>query len=129
MLETRNETRNLKPYILMSLVPTPPHSLAPFCAFQVHTRTPNPKPQMATQTEKFMRAFYSTMQREWGGIDRLRMDKYYNLVRCFQRETFVYLVPPPPLNLHPESRTPNPERGARTQPPTLHPKRRPRPTP
>ena len=39
-----------------------------------------------------MTAFYATMAREWGGIDRLRMDKFYNLIRCFQRETFVYLV-------------------------------------
>ncbi len=44
------------------------------------------------QTERFIRAFYCTMQREWGGIDRLRMDKFYNLIRCFQRETFVYLA-------------------------------------
>ena len=44
------------------------------------------------QTEHFIRAFYRTMQREWGGIDRLRMDKFYNLIRCFQRETFVYLA-------------------------------------
>ena len=44
------------------------------------------------QTEKFIRAFYTTMQREWSGIDRLRLDKFYNLIRCFQRETFVYLA-------------------------------------
>ena len=44
------------------------------------------------QTQRFIKAFYATMAREWGGIDRLRMDKFYNLIRCFQRETFVYLV-------------------------------------
>ena len=44
------------------------------------------------QTERFLRAFYTTMQREWAGIDRLRMDKFYNLIRCFARETFVYLA-------------------------------------
>ncbi|TFY51593.1 hypothetical protein EVG20_g10925, partial [Dentipellis fragilis] len=31
----------------------------------------------------FMRGFWETTVREWNGIDRLRMDKYYMLVRRF----------------------------------------------
>ncbi|EKX32286.1 hypothetical protein GUITHDRAFT_44863, partial [Guillardia theta CCMP2712] len=44
------------------------------------------------QSERFILAFYKTMQREWAGIDRLRLDKFYNLIRCFQLETFRYLA-------------------------------------
>jgi hypothetical protein len=32
-----------------------------------------------------------TMQREWPGIDRYRLDKFYNLVRCVQNEAFSLL--------------------------------------
>jgi ribosomal RNA-processing protein 1 len=38
----------------------------------------------------FLEAFFITMQREWPGIDRLRMDKFMSLVRCFVAEAFTY---------------------------------------
>ncbi|EMD00725.1 hypothetical protein BAUCODRAFT_118466 [Baudoinia panamericana UAMH 10762] len=34
----------------------------------------------------FLEAFWVTMAREWANIDRLRMDKYLYLVRCFVRK-------------------------------------------
>jgi ribosomal RNA-processing protein 1 len=36
----------------------------------------------------FMRAFWNTIAREWGGIDALRMDKYLYLVRCYVGKGF-----------------------------------------
>ncbi len=39
----------------------------------------------------FARAFYATMSREWPGLDKWRISKYYSLVRRFTRESFVYL--------------------------------------
>ncbi|XP_061093007.1 ribosomal RNA processing protein 1 homolog A-like isoform X1 [Conger conger] len=36
----------------------------------------------------FMESFLMTINREWNGIDRLRMDKFYSLVRFVFRETF-----------------------------------------
>jgi len=36
-------------------------------------------------------AFMRTMQREWHGIDRLRLDKFLVLVRCFVRALFGHL--------------------------------------
>jgi hypothetical protein len=38
----------------------------------------------------FVRTFLITMEREWGGIDVLRMDKFYYLVRRVVHELFVY---------------------------------------
>ncbi len=35
--------------------------------------------------------FMRTMQREWHGIDRLRLDKFLVLVRCFVRALFGHL--------------------------------------
>lgn len=35
--------------------------------------------------------FWKTMIREWGGIDRLRMDKYLLLIRKFTNQTFSFL--------------------------------------
>mmetsp|Transcript_3263 Transcript_3263/g.8197 ORF Transcript_3263/g.8197 Transcript_3263/m.8197 type:complete len:566 (+) Transcript_3263:182-1879(+) len=43
------------------------------------------------QSMLYFRTFFMTMLREWQGIDRLRLDKFYNLVRCFQREAFALL--------------------------------------
>jgi hypothetical protein len=43
------------------------------------------------QSLLFLRAFFMTMQREWPGIDRYRLDKFYNLVRCVQNEAFSLL--------------------------------------
>ena len=39
----------------------------------------------------FVDAFLLTMGREWYGIDSLRMDKFYMLIRRVLREVFVYL--------------------------------------
>jgi ribosomal RNA-processing protein 1 len=39
----------------------------------------------------FLDAFYSTMAREWTGIDRLRMDKYYYLLNQMLRSAFELL--------------------------------------
>ncbi|KAH7930587.1 Nop52-domain-containing protein [Leucogyrophana mollusca] len=40
----------------------------------------------------FLRGFWTTMVREWSGIDRLRMDKYYMLVRRFVHASFRLLI-------------------------------------
>lgn len=40
---------------------------------------------------RFVRTFLITMEREWGGIDVLRMDKFYYLIRRVMREVFEYL--------------------------------------
>ncbi|KAL4252472.1 RRP1 family protein [Abortiporus biennis] len=40
----------------------------------------------------FLRGFWEAIVREWGGIDRLRMDKYYMLVRRFVNATFRLLM-------------------------------------
>ncbi|CAH0476006.1 unnamed protein product [Peronospora belbahrii] len=37
----------------------------------------------------FVHSFFRTMQREWHGLDGLRLDKFYSLVRKFVRETVV----------------------------------------
>ncbi|XP_046851822.1 ribosomal RNA processing protein 1 homolog B-like [Xenia sp. Carnegie-2017] len=39
----------------------------------------------------YLHAFYKTICREWHGIDRLRLDKFYLLIRKFVLETFNYL--------------------------------------
>ncbi|KAF9245817.1 Nop52-domain-containing protein [Melanogaster broomeanus] len=40
----------------------------------------------------FLKGFWSTTVREWNGIDRLRMDKYYMLVRRFVNASFRLLA-------------------------------------
>eukprot|EP01097_Dermamoeba_algensis_P004498 TRINITY_DN2923_c0_g1_i1.p1 TRINITY_DN2923_c0_g1~~TRINITY_DN2923_c0_g1_i1.p1 ORF type:complete len:274 (-),score=56.58 TRINITY_DN2923_c0_g1_i1:110-931(-) len=40
----------------------------------------------------YLRMFFVTLMREWTGIDRLRMDKYYLLIKKFLEETVKYLV-------------------------------------
>jgi len=40
----------------------------------------------------FLRGFWETTVREWSGIDRLRIDKYYMLVRRFVNATFRLLM-------------------------------------
>ena len=37
----------------------------------------------------FVRAFWKTIAREWGGIDALRMDKFLYLVRCYVGKGFA----------------------------------------
>uniref|UniRef100_A0A8C1TSZ4 Ribosomal RNA processing 1 n=1 Tax=Cyprinus carpio TaxID=7962 RepID=A0A8C1TSZ4_CYPCA len=39
----------------------------------------------------YFKTFLQTMKREWNGIDRLRMDKFYQLVRFVFREVFEML--------------------------------------
>ncbi|KAL4062983.1 nucleolar protein,Nop52-domain-containing protein [Scleroderma yunnanense] len=41
---------------------------------------------------RFLRGFWTTIVREWHGIDRLRMDKYYMLIRKFVNATFRLLI-------------------------------------
>ncbi|KAK1269646.1 hypothetical protein QJS04_geneDACA013898 [Acorus gramineus] len=38
---------------------------------------------------RYLSAFVSTIRREWAGIDHLRLDKFYLLVRCFVRQIFL----------------------------------------
>ncbi|KAI0073121.1 ribosomal RNA processing protein [Panus rudis PR-1116 ss-1] len=40
----------------------------------------------------FLRGFWEAIVREWGGIDRLRIDKYYMLVRRFVNASFRLLM-------------------------------------
>ncbi|XP_017265561.1 ribosomal RNA processing protein 1 homolog B [Kryptolebias marmoratus] len=39
----------------------------------------------------YLESFLQTLKREWNGIDRLRMDKFYQLVRFMFRQTFEVL--------------------------------------
>lgn len=39
----------------------------------------------------FIKAFFKTIQKEWHGIDQLRMDKFYLLIRFLLKETFNFL--------------------------------------
>ncbi|KAF6121524.1 ribosomal RNA processing 1B [Phyllostomus discolor] len=39
----------------------------------------------------FVQTFWQTMNREWTGIDRLRLDKFYTLIRLVLRESFEAL--------------------------------------
>ncbi|POI35085.1 hypothetical protein CIB84_001165 [Bambusicola thoracicus] len=39
----------------------------------------------------FIRTFWQTMSREWNGIDNLRLDKYYMLIRMILRQCFEVL--------------------------------------
>ncbi|KAI6115298.1 hypothetical protein EV401DRAFT_79956 [Pisolithus croceorrhizus] len=41
---------------------------------------------------RFLRGFWMTIVREWHGIDRLRMDKYYLLIRRFLNASFRLLI-------------------------------------
>ncbi|KAH9004107.1 Nop52-domain-containing protein [Lactarius hatsudake] len=45
-----------------------------------------------TASLEFLRGFWRTIVREWDGIDRLRMDKYYLLIRRFVNATFRLLT-------------------------------------
>ncbi len=40
---------------------------------------------------RYLAAYWTTMLREWHGIDRLRLDKFYLLARCFYQSTFQFL--------------------------------------
>ncbi|KAJ7225350.1 nucleolar protein,Nop52-domain-containing protein [Mycena pura] len=45
-----------------------------------------------TSALAFLQCFWETIAREWNGIDRLRIDKYYMLVRRFVNATFRLLA-------------------------------------
>ncbi|KAF5368433.1 hypothetical protein D9758_002258 [Tetrapyrgos nigripes] len=45
-----------------------------------------------TSSLGFLSGFWETIVREWNGIDRLRMDKYYMLVRRFVNASFRLLI-------------------------------------
>lgn len=49
-------------------------------------------PRDTVQT--FLRAFWITMGREWHGIDRLRLDKYLFLIRCYVGAGFSLFLRP-----------------------------------
>lgn len=69
----------------------------------------------------FMQTFWQTVNREWKGIDRLRLDKYYLLIRLVLRQSFevlkrtgweesrikLFLDVLMKEVLHPESQSPN----------------------
>jgi hypothetical protein len=40
----------------------------------------------------FVKTFFQTMQREWGNMDKHRIDKFYTLVRLVLHETFEYMA-------------------------------------
>lgn len=53
------------------------------------------KPGMSSKTTAgldFVAGFWEALVREWAGIDRLRMDKYYMLIRRWQNATFRLLA-------------------------------------
>ena len=39
----------------------------------------------------YIESFLKTMQREWGGLDQYRLDKFYSLIRFFTNEIFILL--------------------------------------
>ena len=40
---------------------------------------------------RFIHSFFKTIHREWHGIDGLRLDKFYSLIRRFVHQSFVLL--------------------------------------
>ena len=48
-------------------------------------------PDLRQVAAQYFEVFLETMQREWFGIDRLRLDKFLMLVRKFVWQLFVYL--------------------------------------
>uniref|UniRef100_A0A5F8GVA5 Ribosomal RNA processing 1 n=1 Tax=Monodelphis domestica TaxID=13616 RepID=A0A5F8GVA5_MONDO len=47
--------------------------------------------QNAETQHLFVQTFWQTMNREWNGIDRLRLDKFYTLMRMLLNQTFEVL--------------------------------------
>lgn len=39
----------------------------------------------------FIRTFFRTVKREWGNMDKYRVDKFYTLARLYMREIFKYM--------------------------------------
>ncbi|EPY88112.1 ribosomal RNA processing protein 1 A isoform 4-like protein [Camelus ferus] len=48
-------------------------------------------PRFSPPEHLFLRAFWQTMNREWTGIDRLRLDKFYMLMRMVLHESWMAL--------------------------------------
>lgn len=61
------------------------HELAGKLAKLVHV------PNEVSTSLLYLKSFYITMEREWEGIDHLRLDKFYTLIRFMLRETFELL--------------------------------------
>jgi hypothetical protein len=40
----------------------------------------------------FVRTFFRTIRREWGNMDKYRVDKFYTLVRLYMHEIFKYMA-------------------------------------
>jgi hypothetical protein len=40
----------------------------------------------------FIRAFFRTIRREWGNMDKYRVDKFYTLIRLYMHEIFKYMA-------------------------------------
>ncbi|GAX26591.1 ribosomal RNA-processing protein 1 [Fistulifera solaris] len=40
----------------------------------------------------FLRTYFSTLRREWGNMDKYRIDKFYTLTRFLLRESFQYMA-------------------------------------
>ena len=51
--------------------------------------TQPPLPHFLQTATVYLDAAFTTLQREWGGIDRLRLDKFMMLVRALLRATFA----------------------------------------
>ena len=45
------------------------------------------------RTFLFLKTFFSTMRREWRGIDKHRLDKYLSLLRRVLEESLLHCVP------------------------------------
>ena len=50
-----------------------------------------PRLQCDEAKKTYFEEYIATMKREWNGIDRLRMDKYYSLFRYMVLKCFQYL--------------------------------------
>eukprot|EP00980_Cylindrotheca_fusiformis_P001527 scaffold346_cov116-Cylindrotheca_fusiformis.AAC.41 len=40
----------------------------------------------------FIRTFFRTVRREWGSMDKYRVDKFYTLIRMYMHEVFKYMA-------------------------------------
>ena len=68
----------------MSDKPKVQQELAQQLAEMVHVLQP-------AQALQFFKIFMITMQREWPGLDKWRLDKFFMLIRKFFSELFKYL--------------------------------------
>ncbi|KAJ3085822.1 hypothetical protein HK102_013797 [Quaeritorhiza haematococci] len=66
------------------------HELALVSSSASTNTTSTPSPALPYPL-RYIKTFWKTMVREWYGIDRLRLDKFYMLLRKMHRATFQYL--------------------------------------